>query len=125
MTVMGHRVLERIEAALTGMKEVIRESFRDISESQIVKSYVAYEDTDFTETIELDIADDLGRLGKVGHVSNDGEAGEDFVINIDCGNGYGSDYTIKNGEVFDLAGLLVKRIKITHSVNSAYRVFIS
>ncbi len=87
---------------------------------------VAYEDTSFVtgESPAIhDINTDLGRNGISGYIANDG-AGNFTVQASDDGSNYGGVHVIKNGEILDLNGLSIDKIKITWVSNSSYRIFV-
>ena len=86
-----------------------------------------YEDTSFTSgdsPITLDVNTDLGRNAVDGYLAVDGTG--DILVEIsDDGASYGSQHTLKNGDVLDLSGLNVDSIRLTHSgTNSSYRILV-
>ena len=73
--------------------------------------------------VTLDVNTDLGRNAKDGFIINDG-AGNFTVAISDNGTTFGSDHTMKTGEVFNLAGIDIDSIKITWVADSSYRVLV-
>ena len=83
------------------------------------------EDTSFVagdSPATLDVNATLRRNANQGHIINDGAG--DFTVQISVdGTNYGTAFTMKAGEVYDLAGENVDSIRITHGgTNSSYRV---
>jgi len=87
---------------------------------------VSYEDTNFLtgdSPVVLDINTDLERNGRDGYIANDGVGNFTVEISNDGAN-YGGIHTIKAGEILELAGVNLDKIRITWISNSSYRVFI-
>lgn len=83
------------------------------------------EDTSFVagdSPATLDVNNYLGSNGNRGYVVNDGTG--DFTVEISHdGTTFMSDFTLKSGESFDLTGLEVDSIRLTHGgTNSSYRI---
>ena len=82
------------------------------------------EDTSFVvgdSPATLDLNATLRRNANQGFVVNDGPG--DFTVGISTdGTNFGTAFTLKAGEVFDLIGENVDSIRITWVANSAYRV---
>ncbi|KKM89208.1 hypothetical protein LCGC14_1250960 [marine sediment metagenome] len=85
-----------------------------------------YEDTSFVtgeSPITLDVNTDLGRNSRDGYIICDG--GGNLLIEFsDNGTNYGSQHTLKSGEVISLTGLDIDKIKITWVTDSAYRILV-
>ena len=87
---------------------------------------VGYEDTSFLtgdSPAVHDVNTDLGRNGRDGYLINDGE-GSFKVSFSDDGTTYGSNHTIKAGEILRFKGVDIDKIKVTWVANSAYRIFV-
>jgi len=87
---------------------------------------VSYEDTSFLtgdSPVVLDVNADLGRNGRDGYIANDG-AGNFTVEVSDDGTTYGGSHTVKAGEILEINGVDIDKVRITWIANSAYRVFI-
>jgi len=85
-----------------------------------------YSDTDFTagdSPATLEILEDMGRPGTAGFLVNDGSADIQVEIEDAAGNGYGEAFNLAGGEALDFEPKtdLIKRIKLTHIADSAYR----
>ena len=87
---------------------------------------VSYEDPSFVtgdSPIVLDVNTDLGRNGRDGYIAVDG-VGNITVEISDDGADYGGIHTVKAGEILELNGVDIDKIRITWVSNSSYRVFI-
>lgn len=87
---------------------------------------VSYEDTSFItgdSPAVLAVNTNLGRNGHDGYLVNDGAGNFTIEISND-GTNYGGIHTIKEGEILELTGLIINRIRITWITNSSYRVFV-
>lgn len=87
---------------------------------------VAYEDTNFVagdSPAVHDINADLGRNGRDGYITNDGEGNITVEIS-DEGATYGGSHTLKKDETLELTGTDIDSIKITHVADSSYRIFV-
>lgn len=88
-----------------------------------------YEDTNFTvgETLRvLDFETDLGEAATRGYIACDGVG--NLTVELAAGPlaGYGSAFTMKQGEVFDFEGLIVSKLRLTHTgTDSAYRCHVA
>ena len=86
----------------------------------------SYEDTDFTvaeSPVTRSIFTDFGYNSIQGYIICDGPGEITFEFTRD-GTIFGEPVTIKNGELFNLKGLDVHSIKITHTgTDSSYRIF--
>ena len=82
------------------------------------------EDTSFVvgdspATLDLNAA--LARNANQGFIVNDGAG--DFTVRISTdGTNFGTAFTLKAGEAFDLIGKNVDSVRITWVANSSYRV---
>lgn len=88
---------------------------------------VSYEDSDFVtgdSPIVFDVFTDLGRIGHKGYIVNDGP-GEIKLENSSDGTVYGGQHTIKEGEVFVLDDLKIKKLRLTWVNDSAYRALVA
>lgn len=90
------------------------------------KVFVA-EDTNFQvgdTLIVLDVEATLGQAGTRGWVACDGAG--NITVEVGTSGGYQTAFTIKQGEAFDLDGLTVGRIRLTHTgTDSAYRIVVA
>lgn len=88
---------------------------------------LASEDTSFVagdSPRSIDVNDDLGTNGNRGYIKVDG-AGDLLVEISHGGTNYEDQFTLKNGDAFDLTGLDVDTIRLTHSgTNTSYRVLV-
>lgn len=88
--------------------------------------YFSSEDSSFVagdSPATLDVIGTLKRPAIGGHIKCDG-TGSILVTISEDGTNYGQTITIKSTEQFDLFGLSIRKIKITHSgTDSSYRVF--
>jgi len=88
----------------------------------------AYEDTSFVTGDSprvLEVRDDLSnKPANAGYFINDGNG--DIIVQIynNDQNDYGDQHTIKAGEMVQLNGLNIRRIKLTWVTNSAYRILV-
>jgi len=91
----------------------------------VARGYVYYSDTSFEagdSPIVLDVRTDLERIGINGWIICDGE-GDILVELSNDGTTYGTQYSLKSGEVDNLKGETISKIRLTHSgTDSAYRV---
>lgn len=82
------------------------------------------EDTSFVagdSPVTLDVNATLRRNANQGFIINDGAG--DFTVAISTdGTNFGTAFTMKAGETFDLAGENVDSIRITRVADSSYRV---
>lgn len=89
-------------------------------------NYVSAEDTSFVTGDSPQVVDAntaLARNGQEGFVINDGPG--DILIDIsEDGAVYGQVVRLKSGEVMDLAGANVNKLRFTWVSDSAYRVFV-
>lgn len=86
---------------------------------------VSYEDTSFVtgdSPVVLDIATDLSRNARDGYVAVDG-AGDIAVEISDDSTNYGGSHVIKAGEILELGGVDIARVRLTWVSNSSYRCF--
>ena len=88
--------------------------------------YKVYEDSSFVigdSLVELDINTDLGINSREGYIIVDGPG--DILVEIAGENEeYGEQFTMKEGEVINFEGLEISKIRLTHSADSAYRVWV-
>ena len=88
---------------------------------------VSYEDSNFTvgeSPVVLDFFTDSGRIGHEGSIVNDGPG--NMLIEIsDDGTNYGGQHTLLGGESMELSNLTIKRIRLTASQITEYRVSIA
>jgi len=85
-----------------------------------------YEDADFVtgdSPVTLDVNSDLSRNARDGYIICDG-AGNILIEISDNGTNYGSQHTMKSGEVMSLTGLDIDSIKVTWVTDSAYRILV-
>lgn len=103
----------------------------DIEYRKRVATYIdgdtaSYEDTDFVSANSpavLDVFTDLDRIAHEGYVINDGPG--DFTITFSTnGTDYGGIHTVSAGEILNFSNLKIKKIKLTHIDDSAYRVLV-
>lgn len=88
---------------------------------------VSYEDTSFVtgdSPVVLDVNTDLGRSGRDGYIANDGAGNFTVEISDVAAGTYGGSHTVKAGEILELSGVDIDKIRITWIANSSYRVFI-
>ena len=85
-----------------------------------------YEDASFVtgeSPATHDVNTDLGRNGVDGYIICDGDG--DIKVEIsDDGTNYGSQHTLKSGDILDLKNLDIDRIRVTWVSNSAYRTLV-
>lgn len=92
--------------------------------------WIASEDASFVAGDSPATIDILGSLSSgtyytdaEGYLACDGAG--NILVEVDAGEGYGGQFTMKTGEVIGLGGSKVTRVKITHSgTNSAYRLLL-
>ena len=86
----------------------------------------SYEDASFVtgdSPRTLDVNTDLGRNSKDGYIICDGEG--DFTVEIsNNGTDFGGIHTMKKGDVLDLEGVDVDKIRVTWIADSAYRILV-
>ncbi len=88
---------------------------------------VSYEDTSFVtgeSPIVLDFNADAGRNARDGYVANDGTGDIKVEISDISANTYGGSHTIKSGEILELKGVDIDKIRLTWIADSAYRAFL-
>jgi len=89
--------------------------------------YYSVIDAEFSSTDDQTILDVSGYLGypaRSGFINVFGEGDVDINISSN-GTTYGSDITLFRNDIFKIDGLLVDKIKLTHTgSDSAYRVFL-
>ena len=88
---------------------------------------VSYENDDFTVVDSptlLDVYGDLGRNGRDGYISNDGDGDITVEVSNASTGDYGGVHTIKSSEVLSLSGMNIARIRLTHVANTAYRAML-
>ena len=86
----------------------------------------AYEDTSFVtgdSPVVLDFEGDTGRRSKAGWFINDGDGDIKVELSRD-GLVYGDQFTTMLGEIIDFAGVGISKIRLTHTTDSAYRIFL-
>ena len=90
------------------------------------KVFVA-EDTNFqvADTLVVhNVEGTLGQAGTRGWVACDGAG--NITVEIGTSGGYQTSFTLKQGDAFDLDGLTVGRIRLTHTgSDSAYRIVVA
>ena len=87
--------------------------------------YKKYEDTSFVtgdSPATLDFNADLGKNGNNGYIINDG-AGDFTIAMSPDGTNFGEEITIVSGEIFDLQGRNINKLRVTWIADTAYRVF--
>lgn len=88
------------------------------------KAPITFEDTSFVSgdsPASLDCNAALGRNATQFSIQNDGAGNFTVAISID-GVTFGDEKTMKSGETYSIDGISVDTIRITHVVDSAYRV---
>lgn len=87
--------------------------------------YQSYIDASFVvgdSPATIDVNTDLGYNSNDGHIICDGAG--NISVTLNSGSGVGDAIILKSGETFDLEGIEVDTIVITHVADSAYRVFV-
>lgn len=104
--------------AQTGAKRIINRAKTDT---------VSYEDTNFTSADSpavLDVKTDLGMNGSRGSLTNMGPG--DFLVEISADSvNYGGQHTLSAGEVFNLDGLNIGRIRLTFIDPTEYKAVVA
>ena len=89
----------------------------------------AYEDTSFVTGDSprvIEVEDDLAnKIGQAGWFINDGPGDIQVAIQNNEQSVYSDAFTTKSGEMYQLNGLNIRRVRLTWVANSAYRFFIS
>lgn len=102
----------------------------DVSAKRIVKMApkgrsVSYEDTSFIEgdsPAVLDVNTDLGHNARDGYIAVDGVGNITIEISDDSTN-YGGVHLVKAGEILELSGVYIAKVRLTWVSNSSYRCF--
>ena len=87
----------------------------------------AYEDAAFvagSSPATHDFNGDMGRNATDGYMVCDGAGNVLVELSYD-GAAWGTQFTLKNGEIITFTGMSVDSVRVTHSgVDSAYRIFL-
>ena len=87
-----------------------------------------YEDTSFVtgdSPLVIEVRDDLSnKVGQAGWFINDGPGDIQVAIQNNEQSSYSDAFTTKSGEMYQLNGLNIRRVRLTWVADSAYRFFI-
>jgi len=124
------------------MAETLDRRIRDASEGNFVKVDAggnlavrslgfsgvnkAYEDAAFvagSSPATHDFNGDMGRNATDGFMVCDGAGNVLVELSYD-GAAWGTQFTLKNGEIITFTGMSIDSVRVTHSADSAYRIFL-